>query len=139
MTRRAMMLATLTLVAGAKAVWAQAMRNVPRISIDELKVLMEKNGALVIDVRDPSSFEAGHVPGAINIDYVNMPERARDYLKETRTVVTYCAWTNETTAARAALDLSQAGVTNVKALAGGWSDWIRRGEPVEKKDEACCA
>lgn len=132
MTRRTMMLAALTLVAGAKAVWAQAMRNLPRISIDELKVLMEKKSVLVIDVRDPSSFEAGHVPGAINIDYVNMPERARDYVKETRTIVTYCACTNETTAARAAVDLTQAGITNVKALAGGWNDWIRRGEPIEK-------
>jgi rhodanese-related sulfurtransferase len=128
-----MILAALTLVADAKTMWAQAMRNVPRISIDELKALMEQKSVLVIDVRDPSAFEAGHVPGAINIDYVNMPERARDYVKETRTIVTYCACTNETTAARAAVDLIQAGLTNVKALAGGWNEWIQRGEPVEKR------
>lgn len=135
MTRRTMMLAVLTITVSTKNAWAQAMRNVPRISIDELKALMEKKGALVIDVRDPSAFEAGHVPGAVNIDYVNMPQRARDFANETRVIVTYCACTNETTAARAAVDLIQSGVTNVKALAGGWNDWIRRGEPVEKKDD----
>ena len=32
---------------------AQAIRNVPRISIDELKALMEQQAVLVIDVRDP--------------------------------------------------------------------------------------
>jgi rhodanese-related sulfurtransferase len=130
MTRRTLILAAFTLAAGTA--WAQSMRNVPRVTIDELKALMEKKAVLVIDVRDPSAFEAGHVPGAVNIDYVDMPERARDYLAETRLIVTYCACTNETTAARAALDLNQAGVKSVKALAGGWNDWVRRGEPVEK-------
>ena len=132
MTRRTMILAALTLVAGARASWAQAMRNVPRISIDELKPLMEQKRVLVIDVRDPSSFQAGHIPGAVNIDYVNMPQRARDHLQEKRTIVTYCACTNDTTAARGALDLTEAGVANVKVLAGGWNEWIRRGERVEK-------
>jgi rhodanese-related sulfurtransferase len=133
MTRRTAILAALPLVGRARAAFAQAMRNVPRISIDELKPLMAKQSVVIIDVRDPSSFEAGHIPGAVNIDYVQMPQRARDYLREKRTIVTYCACTNETTAARAALDLTEAGVADVKALAGGWNDWIRRGEPVEKK------
>lgn len=43
---------------------AQAIRNVPRISIDELKALMEKNAVLVIDVRDADAFAKGHIPGA---------------------------------------------------------------------------
>ncbi len=133
MTRRTFVFSVITFVGGARSAWAQAMRNVPRISIDELKALMDKKGVLVIDVRDASAFEAGHVPGAINIDYVDMPQRAPDYVKEARPIVTYCACTNETTAARAALDLIQAGVKDVKALTGGWNDWIRRGEPVEKQ------
>lgn len=132
MTRRTAILAALPVVAGVRTAWAQAMRNVPRITVDELKPLMEKKSVLVIDVRDPSSFEAGHIPGAVNIDYVNMPQRARDYLLEKRTIVTYCACTNDTTAARAALDLTEAGVANVKVLAGGWNEWIRGGERVEK-------
>jgi rhodanese-related sulfurtransferase len=132
MTRRTLILGALAVAANAKAAWAQAMRNVPRISIDALKTLMEKGAVVVIDVRDPSSFEAGHIPGAINIDYVEMPKRAASFVAEKRAIVTYCACTNETTAARAALDLSQAGAADVKALAGGWNEWIKRGEPVEK-------
>ena len=51
---------------------AQAIRNVPRISIDELKVLMEQKAVLVIDVRDPESFAKGRIPGAVNIDYTQV-------------------------------------------------------------------
>jgi len=31
-----------------------------------------------------------------------------------------------------ALLLKQAGITNVKALIGGYEEWVERGEPVEK-------
>jgi len=36
----------------------------------------------------------------------------------------------EHTSARAALDLKEAGIPNVKALAGGWNQWIADGSPV---------
>ena len=54
----------------------QAIRNVPRISIDELKALMDKNAVLVIDVRDPDSFKKGRIPGAVNVDYTQVLQQA---------------------------------------------------------------
>ncbi len=51
---------------------AQAIRNVPRITIDELKVLMTKNAVLLIDVRDRDSFAKGRIPGAVNVDYTRV-------------------------------------------------------------------
>ena len=48
------LLAALPSVALAKE--GQAIRNVPRISIDELKALMEQKAVLIIDVRDQESF-----------------------------------------------------------------------------------
>ena len=44
----------------------------PRITIDELKVLMDQKAVLVIDVRDPESFAKGRIPGAVNVDYTQM-------------------------------------------------------------------
>jgi hypothetical protein len=41
----------------------QAIRNVPRISIDELKALMEKHAVLVIDVRTPEDCQKGRIRG----------------------------------------------------------------------------
>jgi phage shock protein E len=70
---------------------AQAMRNVPRISIDEVKALMAKKQVVLIDVRDPQSFAEGHMPGAINVPFDHIPKHVEAWKKEKRLLVTYCA------------------------------------------------
>ena len=117
----------------ALAAQEQAIRNVPRISIDELKALMEKNAVLVIDVRDPDSFEKGRIPGAVNVDYTQVLKQADSLCQgEKRTIVTYCACASEMTSARAAVDLAAKGIPGAKALKGGWDEWVQRGEKIEK-------
>jgi rhodanese-related sulfurtransferase len=111
---------------------AQAIRNVPRITIDELKPLLAANAVLVVDVRRPDEFAQGHIPGAVNMDYTLVAAQGARFKGDMRTIVTYCACTNEMTAARAALDFAQAGIPGAKALKGGWDEWVRRGEKVEK-------
>ena len=84
--------ATVLLAAMASAVVAgQAMRNVPRISIDEVKALMAKQQVVLIDVRDPQSFAEGHMPGAINVPFDHIPKHVDQWKKERRLLVTYCA------------------------------------------------
>ena len=111
---------------------AQAIRAVPRISIDELKVLMAQKAVVVLDVREPGSFAKGRIPGAINIDYTQILSTGARFAGETRTIVAYCACTNEMTAARAAVDLAAKGIPGAKALKGGWDEWVSRGEAIEK-------
>ena len=124
---------TLTLIFVASvALGAQAIRNVPRISIDELKTLMEQNAVVVLDVRDPDSFAKARIPGAVNIDYTQILKEGARFAGEKRTIVTYCACANEMTAARAAVDLAAKGIPGAKALKGGWDEWVQRGEKVEK-------
>jgi phage shock protein E len=82
-------LATGVFLGGTAA--AQAIRNVPRISIDEVKLLMEKKQVVLIDVRDPQSFGEGHMPGAINVPFDRIPEHVDAWKKEKRLLVTYCA------------------------------------------------
>lgn len=110
----------------------QAIRNVPRISIDELKALMAKNAVLVIDVRDADSYARGRIPGAVNVDYTLIFQQAGRFKGETRTIVTYCACAREMTSARAAVDLAEKGIPGAKALVGGWDEWVQRGEQIEK-------
>ncbi len=111
---------------------AQAIRAVPRISIDELKVLMEQKSVVVLDVREPGSFAKGRIPGAINIDYTRILATAGQFAGEKRTIVAYCACANEMTAARAAVDLAAKGIPGAKALKGGWDEWVSRGEKIER-------
>lgn len=123
----------LTLVAVATvALSGQAIRNVPRVSIDELKALMEQKAVLVLDVRDPESFAKGRIPGAINIDYTQILKEGGKFAGEKRAIVTYCACANEMTAARASVDLAAKGIPGAKALKGGWDEWVQRGEKIEK-------
>jgi sulfur-carrier protein adenylyltransferase/sulfurtransferase len=111
---------------------AQAIRNVPRVSIDELKALMEQKAVLIIDVRDAESFAKGRIPGAVNVDYTQILKQAGEFASEKRTIVTYCACANEMTAARASVDLAAKGIAGAKALRGGWDEWVQRGEKIEK-------
>lgn len=70
---------------------AQAVRDVPRISIDDVKQLMAKKQVVLIDVRDPQSFADGHIPGAINVPFDHIPNYVDQWKKEKRLLVTYCA------------------------------------------------
>jgi len=110
----------------------QAIRSVPRITVDELKVLMEENTVVVLDVREPGAFAKGRIPGAINIDYTQILARGAQFAREKRTIVAYCACANEMTAARAAVDLAARGIAGAQALKGGWDEWVNRGETIEK-------
>ena len=127
----ALMVASL-LAGGAGAVSAQAIRSVPRITIDELKALMDQKAVVVLDVRDARSFDKGRIPGAINVDYTMVLKQADRFAGEKRTIVAYCACANEMTAARAAVDLAARGIPGAKALKGGWDKWVSRGERIEK-------
>jgi rhodanese-related sulfurtransferase len=122
----------LALSSVALAKEGQAIRNVPRITIDELKVLMEQKAVVVLDVREPGAFAKGRIPGAVNIDYTQILARGAQFAGETRVIVAYCACANEMTAARAAVDLAAKGIPGAKALKGGWDEWVARNEPIEK-------
>jgi rhodanese-related sulfurtransferase len=130
------LVAALIVTGGLSSVGAaaeeQAIRNVPRISIDELKALMEKNAVLVIDVRDRDSFAQGRIPGAVNVDYTQVLQQADRFRNETRTIVAYCACAREMTSARAAVDLAAKGIMGARALLGGWDEWVQRGEKIER-------
>ena len=90
MKSRVAAIALLALVSTV-VVAGQAMRNVPRISIDEVKALMAKKQVVLIDVRDPQSFAEGHIPGAINVPFDFIPNHVDEWKKEKRLLVTYCA------------------------------------------------
>jgi 3-mercaptopyruvate sulfurtransferase SseA len=91
MTRRTLLTTLWAVVIGAPGLAAQAIRNVPRISIDEVKALMAKNAVLLIDVRDPQSFAQAHIPGAINVPFDHIPNHVEAWKTEKRLLVTYCA------------------------------------------------
>jgi thiosulfate sulfurtransferase len=69
----------------------QSPTNVTRISIDDVKALMAKKQVVVIDVRDKQSFAQGHMPGAMNIVFDDIPNYIEQLQTDKRQIVTYCA------------------------------------------------
>jgi rhodanese-related sulfurtransferase len=70
---------------------AQNPASVPRISIDEVKALMAKKQVILVDIRDRQSFANGHMPGARNVVFDDIPNHVEALQKDGRLVVTYCA------------------------------------------------
>jgi rhodanese-related sulfurtransferase len=68
------------------------MSNSPTqaLSVQQLRELVERNEELVIvDVRSPEEYAAGHVEGAVNIPANQLEARSEEWSRET-TVVTVC-------------------------------------------------
>lgn len=84
---------------------------------------------LILDVRSPEEFAQGHVPGAVNMAYDQVPARV-DELAVYRDgdVVVYCEHGGR--AGKAAASLQAAGF-NVLHLEGDMSGWRKAGRPTE--------
>ena len=61
-----------------------------RVTVAELKDLLAKNEAVVVDVRNQSSFDIGHIRGARLIPEAEVINHA-DELPRNKLIVTYCS------------------------------------------------
>ena len=87
-------------------------------------------GFVLLDVRSPTLFAAGHVPGAINLPHGKIiGSRMREWPEGTL-FVTYCAGPHCNGAARGALRLARLGLP-VKIMAGGVTGWADEGFELE--------
>ena len=90
----------------------------------DVHVAIEGNNRqfVLLDVRSPESFEAGHLPGAINLPHRRITERnLGEYPLESLFVV-YCSGPHCNGADRAALRLAMLG-RKVKKMIGGVEGW----------------
>jgi rhodanese-related sulfurtransferase len=99
-----------------------------RISVQEAKEMLN-DGAVIIDVREPHEYTAGHVPGAPLIP-VNTVYARRAELPQDKDVIFVCAVGQRS--ALASEMAAAAGLTRIFNLEGGTEAWIKAGEPVEK-------
>jgi rhodanese-related sulfurtransferase len=114
---------------------ASGAASVERKSIDELKALMETGDVTILDVRPAWSYRSGHIPGAILLQ-LSQVSKSLDMLKAAKKpIITYCSCSREHSAAVAADTLHRAGIPEVYALAGGWTDWVQQKNPIVKGDQ----
>jgi sulfur-carrier protein adenylyltransferase/sulfurtransferase len=90
------------------------------------------NGAVVIDVREPEEWSAGHIPGAKHVPKSYLESRIEGAVPDrAQHVVLYCASGNRSAwAARTLLD--DLGYDHVESMTGGFTLWKDRGYDVEQ-------
>ncbi len=118
----------------------EARKTVPEISAEEAKAKLDRREVdLIVDVREPNEWEAGHIPGALHaprgmIEWYADPSYAnhKAQLAEARekNVVIHCAAGGRSLLA--AQSLQRLGFKNVSSMAGGFNEWSAKGLPVEK-------
>ena len=99
-----------------------------RINVQEAKEMLAK-GAVIIDVREPHEYTAGHVPGAPLIP-VNTVYARRAELPKDKDVIFVCAVGQRS--ALASEMAAASGLTRIFNLEGGTEAWANAGEPLEK-------
>jgi rhodanese-related sulfurtransferase len=93
---------------------------------------------VLVDVRGPKLYAAGHVPGAVNIPHrIMTAERMAEYGKDTLFVV-YCAGPHCNGANKAAIRLARLGY-RVKEMIGGITGWRDEGFALERSADTRAA
>jgi rhodanese-related sulfurtransferase len=89
------------------------------------------NGAVVVDVREPEEWSAGHVPGAKHVPKSYLESRIEGAVPDRSShVVLYCASGNRSAWATRTL-MDDLGYENVESMTGGFTLWKDRGYEVE--------
>jgi phage shock protein E len=105
----------------------------PRISAAELAARLRQpdDRLVVLDVRTPAEFAAGHVPGARNISHDELPARLGELsASKDQDVVLYCRSGRRSQIAAQAL--REAGYTRLLQLQGDFPGWEASGQAVER-------
>ncbi len=78
------LLAATALASGAMLVWPLARRSLggPSISTAQATHLINREDALVLDVREPGEYGAGHILGAKNLPPARLASGAGDVVKK---------------------------------------------------------
>lgn len=90
-----------------------------KVRPEEARALVE-SGALLLDVRTPSEFQAGHIAGAVNVPVDALREQTAKLGATDRPVVLYCR--SGSRSATASRILRNAGFRSVHDL-GAMSRW----------------
>jgi sulfur-carrier protein adenylyltransferase/sulfurtransferase len=89
------------------------------------------NGAVVVDVREPEEWGAGHIPGAQHVPKSYLESRIEGAVPDrAQHIVLYCASGNRSAWAARTL-IEDLGYEHVESMTGGFTLWKDRGYEVE--------
>jgi protein disulfide-isomerase len=114
--------------AGATPAATAAYKN---LSVEEFARMVDDKQNVILDVRTPEEFHAGHIPGALNMDVSATDfENKAALLDRSKVYLVHCA--SGVRSARACDKLNHLDFPNLFNLPGGFRVWANAGKPVEK-------
>lgn len=96
-------------------------------SIEKLKSQLEKPQTLLIDVRELSEYQSGHIPNAIDIPLQTLADNL-DRIPHNRPVVLYCS--SGYRSAMGVMTLHLLGYDNVQGFPPSFTGWQAAGEAI---------
>jgi hydroxyacylglutathione hydrolase len=125
-------------LAGGMTSWREErrpVRDVQRVTVPELHERWSPEGLLqVLDVRERSEWDAGHIPGSVHVPYHDLGA-APDGLDLDRPIAVICS-SGQRSAVGASLLQRHGGADVLHVVGGGVPVWRRNGWPVEESGAA---
>ncbi|MDP2663689.1 MAG: MBL fold metallo-hydrolase [Dehalococcoidia bacterium] len=117
---------------GGVEAWVEAgypVSRVPVWSVSDLReALASPNPPLVLDVRQDSEWDDGHIPKAVHVEGGSVPEEA-EALPRDRTIAVHCGSHQRSVTALSILE--RQGFKHLALVQGGFGAWERAGYEVE--------
>ena len=106
---------------------ATAREQVPEVQVADLAARRDAGeDPLVIDVREQSEWDEGHIPGAVHVPRGNLESRIMGVARPDQEIILSCASGNRSLLA--GITLREMGFENVSSLAGGFQRWKQSGQ-----------
>jgi rhodanese-related sulfurtransferase len=120
----------MTMTLTAMDLVAQAKQHIVEIDIDDAKNSL--GASLILDVREPMEYAAGHLPGAFNIPRGVLEFKIGSHPdfqdRQDAHIIVYCQSGGRSALATEALN--KMGFNNTVSMAGGFKAWIEGGNEV---------
>jgi rhodanese-related sulfurtransferase len=126
-------LVAVAFVSGGMLLWPLLRKGTrgPWVHTLQATQLMNRDDALVVDLRPAEEFAKGHILGARSIPLAELGRRAGELDKhKAKPVIVHCGDGNR--AGGGVATLRKSGFANVVNLSGGYAAWQQAGLPVEK-------
>lgn len=122
----------IAIASGAMLIWPMFKRGaIGAISTLEATRLINRNDAVVVDVREPERYAEGHILNARNIPLKELETRARELDRyKKKAIILSCETGNRANSAAGVL--KKLGFAETYCLQGGVNAWRQAGLPTEK-------
>lgn len=119
------------LLSGGALAWPHLQRRGNKVSLLQATQMINQGKTVVLDVREPNEFAAGHLRESKNIPLKELPKRLGELEKaKAKNVIVVCQ--SGVQSPKAASQLNRAGFGTVFSLNGGLAAWQAQGMPVVK-------